>query len=55
MNWKGYTTVSVSKITFHRLLKVKMHMMKTEPDKYPAIDMISNNAAVTWLIDNVIR
>jgi len=55
MNWKGYTTISVSNVTFHRLVKIKAHMTKAEPDKYPTTDMISNNAAVTWLIDNVIR
>lgn len=51
MVWKGFTKVSISKITDKRLLKIKRMMVKIEPDKYPEEDCISYNDVISWMID----
>lgn len=53
MHKKGTYKISISKITDHRIQRIKAEMHKQEPDKYPVPEEISYNVAVTWMLDKL--
>lgn len=53
MRRKGSNRISISNITDSRINRIKKRMTEIEPEKYPEIEGISYNTAVSWILDKL--
>ncbi|MDD4126882.1 MAG: hypothetical protein PHV39_04255 [Methanomicrobium sp.] len=50
---KGANKISISNFTDSRINYIKKVMAEKEPERYPDVDKISYNVALSWVLDLV--